>query len=134
MSKGEILQFCKDYSGISLNDDTLTVYYDDTLNEIGFFNNPPLVDVEFFAIIAGTAEYEYPDRAVRHLDIFHDDKLLSPARLHDLEAYDMDWRTLSGTPAAYTFDEQNARTFKLIPNPDTTSDALIFLTGSPCGS
>jgi hypothetical protein len=59
--------------------------------------------------------------------------MLSFSELKDLEAYDDDWRTLSGNPWAYTTDEPTARSFDLVPTPDVDSSDFSFPNGAPFG-
>jgi hypothetical protein len=61
------------------------------------------------------------------------DELLSQSSEIDLEAYSKEWRTDSGDPLAYTQDIITARSYRLYPEPDFTSDPLIPIHGQPWG-
>jgi len=134
MNKASVIAYAKQLARCSdLDDDTLDIYYDDVMETIAKDANAPFMDAAQFTITSGTATYDYASDALVLHAVFVHDKILAPARVSDLEAYNDAWRSLSDTPYAMTEDELTARTFMLIPNPDTTSDSLIPVHGEPFG-
>jgi len=126
MTKAEILALAKTISRQpDLDDDTIDIYYDDVIDEIGQTSIPPLVAIELFAITSGTVEYTYDTSAVKLLAVFAGTRQLLPASTMDMEAYNDEWRTLSGTPIAFNEGERTAREFALVPIPDASSDPLL---------
>jgi len=125
MTKAEILDLVNALARQTLNPDTLAIYYDDILAEIGRSPKPPLVEIELFDITAGDHTYNYDASAIKLLAVFAGTKQLLAASTMDMEAYDDDWRNLTGTPLAYNEGERTAREIALIPIPDADS-APIF--------
>ncbi len=133
MTKAEILALVASLAIQPLDADPLDVYFGESLEDMGKRSKPPLVGTQLFDVTAGTADYTLSSDAVRMLAVFIGGVQLSAATIGDLEAYSAVWRTLTGTPFAYTTEHVNARTFTLVPNPTVTSDALIPTHGAPYG-
>lgn len=133
MTKAEIIALAENIGRVSIDADTIDVYFTDTLEEIGRFPKPPLVNVELQEVTSGTAEHAYPDDAVLPLHIFHGERHLSPETVANLEAYEDGWRALTGDPFAWTRDEKTTRTFELVPEPDSDSGDFAFIHGMPYG-
>ena len=125
MTKAEILTLVNDLARQTLDPDTLDIYYDDVLNEIGSSSSHPLVAIELFDIISGDHTYDYDASAVKLLAVFAGTKTLLSASTMDLEAYNEDWRTLTGTPIAFNEGERTAREIALVPIPDADSDPIL---------
>lgn len=132
MNKASILGLVRALANTALDESTLDAYFSDVLYELG--RSPrPLVEAELFAVASGTAGYSFPANAVTLLHAFFGSAQLSPSDKASLEAYSSTWRSDSGTPFAYTVDEQTGRAFRLYPTPSASSAALSFPTGTPFG-
>ena len=100
MDKDGVIDLAEYIAQVSLDADTIDIYFMDVLEEIGRRFGTPLLDIELFEITNGTATYSMPADAVSIQALFHNDRMLSQGDLKDLEAYDDEWRTLSGDPWA----------------------------------
>jgi len=133
MTKNEVLTLIQDIARDQATDTTISDYYDEVIEELGKTKNPPLVERALFTITAGTASYSYPTDAIELLYLFRATDPLSPVTMKELESYNLEWRSDSGTPIAYKLDQEDSDTFRLYPNPDTTSTALGIGATEPFG-
>ena len=97
----------------------------DAIEEMGKSAAAPLVAIELFDITALDHTYDYDASAVKLIAVFAGTRQLMEATTMDLEAYDDEWRTRTGTPVAINEGERTAREFALVPIPDTGSDPII---------
>ena len=133
MTKNEVLTLIQDIARDQAEDDTISKYYDEAIVELGKMPNPVLVERDLFAVVAGTATYNYPAAAVKLLHVFRDTDPLPHTTKAILEARSKTWRGEGGTPISYRTDFEDAKTFLLYPNPDTTSTALGIGATEPFG-
>ena len=55
MTRAQILALIQDIARDQADDDTISLYYDETVNELGKSLDPPMVQAELFSLTAGTA-------------------------------------------------------------------------------
>jgi len=106
---------------------TVSAYYDDVIAEHGLLREG-LMTAEFVAVTAGDATYAFPADAVRVLAWIYDAVELRPTTRRSLEAYDEAWRSRPGDPRAYTTQDEDARTVRVVPVPAVTGDAIGVAT------
>lgn len=78
-------------------------------------------------VTSGTAEYDLPfpasGRCIMIEAIEYDGNPLQQYKLVDFERYDARYRTLSGTPEAYTL--RGNSTYRLLPTPNVTDSDIV---------
>lgn len=105
----------------------ITRLYDDIIFDIG--HREALTQTSLIASVAGTSSYAFPTAAIDLLTVFFGAAELHKATLRDLEVgVGPTWRDLTGVPVVYTLEEENERTFRLIPSPDVSSGSVSGLT------
>ena len=124
MIKSDILDLVQDIARDQADADAIDAYYDEAVEELGKLQDPPMQERALVEFTSGTATYDYPVEAVEILHAFHASYQLPRTTKEALEAYDMEWRSGSGVPKVFKTDQENARTYRLYPNPNVTSDAL----------
>ena len=133
MTRAEILALIQEMARDQADDDTIAVYYDETVAELGKTTDPPMVNCELLSVTDGTSTYDYPDRAVRLMWLFYEGYQLSKATEHELEAYEPTWRDDESDPVSYKTDHETAREVRFYPIPGTTSGAFIPPVAQPLG-
>jgi len=133
MTKNDILDLVQDIARDQANDTAISAYYDEEVEALGKLPNPPLVERDLVGFTSGTAAYAYPTNAIEVLYLFHASYQLAQVTKETLEAYDMEWRSGSGVPKAFKLGHEDARTYRLYPNPNVTSDALGIGATEPFG-
>ena len=133
MTKNEVLTLIQDIARDQAEDDTISKYYDEAIVELGKMQDPVLVERALFTVTAGTATYDYPAAAIELLYVFRDTDPLLKTTKFALESRSKAWRGDSGTPVAYKTSHEDGDTFRLYPNPDTTSTALGIGATEPFG-
>ena len=133
MTRDEILTLTKSLALQLSETDTIDNFINDVFYELGLRLHPPFVQAEIKAITSGTSEYTFESNMLKVVYLIMFDELLSQSAEIDLEAYSKTWRTDTGDPLAYTQDIITARSYRLYPNPDFTSDPLIPINGQPWG-
>ncbi len=133
MTKNEITALVQDISRDLADASSISAYYDEIIEELGKREDPPIVErgLEIFA--SGTSSYTYPTTAIEILYAFHASYHLTHITQETLEAYNKDWRSDSGIPKAWKTEKENARTFRLYPNPNVTSSSLAVGATEPFG-
>lgn len=127
MTKTTIKTLVQDLCYDKATDAQIGTYFDDVMEEICKLPNCPFIDTYTDASVDGTSDYTYPTSAVRILAIFYNAIPLSYVTVPELEAYDRDWRALTGDPYFYTFEDVSTRTYTLIPQPDTDDDDIVVV-------
>lgn len=136
MDKEAIIELAQDLSmsEVWMNEiieSDYTRYFTDALESFCQSPNCPLIASSSISIISGTAEYSYPSNCVRILGIFYRAAHLPYASRGELEAYDKEWKSLSGTPIVYTFEDTSTDEYRLVPTPNETgSHGTIIYTNS----
>lgn len=133
MTRDEIITFAGKLA-MSLQDaDTFDVFVNDVFFELAFVPSPPLLKAYLKEITAGTATYSFESDMLRIIYAIMFDELLSPVSEADLDAYNATWQSDTGTPTQITQDALTARTYRLYPEPDTSSDSVVPVHGEPWG-
>ena len=132
MPKADVLALATTLSGTQVDAVTLERYYRDAVYD--FARKAYLTAITEVSVVAGTPTVTFPTPAVDILDVIFDARVLDPAELDDLEAARPgDWRDEKGLPVAWVPEDEQQRTFRLYPIPDTNSKALSFPHGEPLG-
>jgi len=132
MTKARVLQLIDDIS-LSLADVAQSEYFYDQilydLNQAQVFTVATLVSATL-----NTGSYIVPTNLVKRLMVFWDTQELDELTIEEAAAvYGLTWRDLRGSPEAYVVERENDRTFRLVPQPDVTTKAAIFMRGMPFG-
>lgn len=136
MNKEEIIELAQDLSifeiwANEIISDDYTRYFTDSLEAYCQSEKCNLVASSSVSIVDGTAEYSIPSNCVTILGIFYKEAHLPYAERNELEAYDKEWKNLSGTPVVYTFEDVSTDKYRLVPEPDETgSYGTIIYTNS----
>ena len=133
MTKNDILDLIQDIARDEADTDAISAYYDEIVEELGKLPDPPMVERDLLTVTSGTATYDYPAAAVELLYYFQHAYQLPHITEETLEAYEITWRDDSGAPRAWKTNEENAREFRLYPNPNITSTALGVGATEPFG-
>ena len=99
-------------------------YYADVVYENGLQREMGSVNAAFVAVVEGTATYAQPATAIRTIGLIYDDKQLRPTARQGNEAYDKDWRSRKGRPAAFTTQDEDLHTFRLVPVPNLNGETI----------
>lgn len=131
MAKVDVLSLVAELSQ-GAADVTLTqTYYTDAINTLsnrGFFTETRILDRNEDGVT-----YTKDDDMNRILEIFFGDTALSVAGIQDLLAFQSNWREKVGQPFAFTYQSEDAGTFRLYPTPTTEAGPNSFITGAPDG-
>ena len=132
MSRATVLQRVQDLSLSQADATAIDRYYDDVIYDLG--RRPWLTEASLIAVTAGTAVYSPDVSVLRIVNIFYDDRTLYESNNRELEAtFGSSWQDRRGTPVAYTFEDENALDFRLVPKPELNSKDFSFVFGSPMG-
>jgi len=101
-------------------------YYTDVVYENGLLRERDC-DASYVAVTRSDADYALPSTAIRVLALLYDNRHLRPIMRRGLEAYDPAHRAREGRPAAYTTQDEDQRTMRLIPVPDVDGVAVAAL-------
>lgn len=127
MTSSTIKALAQDLCHDKADSSEMDTYISDTVEQICKMPNCPLVDTDTAASTSGTSDYVFPAAAVRIVTIFYNEIPLSYATVTELEAYDDDWRALTGDPRFFTIEDVDARKYTLVPQPDTSSDDIVVM-------
>jgi hypothetical protein len=133
MTRDEIQDLAKSLALNLHETDTIDSFINDVFYELGLRTRPPFIQSKIKAITSGTSTYTFETDMLRVVYLIMFDELLSQASENDLEAYSKTWRTDTGDPLSFTQDIITARSYRLYPEPDFTSDPLIPINGQPWG-
>ncbi len=101
-------------------------FYDDIIFDIG--HREALTQTSLIASVSGTNSYAFPSTAIDLLTVFFGNRELRKTTLQELEAsLGPNWRDKRGIPIVYLLEEENERTFRLIPQPDVSSGSVSGL-------
>ncbi len=133
MTRAEVLVILNELA-LDLGDaDSLTIFFDETLRLLALSEEPPWCKAEIKALSSGTNTYAFEDDMLQIIEMIMHDELLSYASEKSLDAYSEDWQADTGTPTDYTTDNVAPRYYRLYPEPDFSSDAIIPTHGQPWG-
>lgn len=133
MTRDEIITLAGQLAQSLQDADTLDIFTNDVFHELAFLPSPPLLRAILKVITSGTAVYDFESDMLRIIYAIMYDELLSPVSEQALDAYNDTWQSDSNTPTQITQDAMTARTYRLYPEPDTTSSAVIPIHGQPWG-
>ena len=101
----------------------------DSLERLGWLTTATLV-----AVTALTGTYSFPTGAVRLLKVFYDDReLLRESRRALRSDGGADWFRQTGSPIAYTEDQELDQVFRVYPIPEQNSASFTYPNGEPFG-
>ncbi len=129
MAKADVIALAEDFAGLrsdaaTLSDATaIDRYYGDVVRELGL-TAESACNAAFVAVVDGTATYALPSTAVHLMALLYDDTDLRVTMRRALEAYEHDWRTRKGRPRAYLNQDEDVRTFRIVPVPDRSGDTI----------
>ena len=129
MTKTTIIAFAEMIANVSLDADTINVYFSDILNEWGKNPSTPLVDVQQQDVTAGTATYSLPDAAVKLLHLFYEGTHLASNTESDLDALSPNWKSDTGDPREYTRDKIDEGSYRVYPIPTSSTGVQPAFTG-----
>lgn len=113
--------------------DTIDIYINEVFRILAFSSSPPMLRGILKEITSGTATYSFESDMLKITYAIMFDELLSPCSESALDAYSSTQESDSGTPSQITQDELTARTYRLYPEPDTTSTSCTYAHGEPFG-
>ncbi len=118
----------------SLHDvDTLDTYINDVFHILGTLPKPQMVESYLKEITSGTSAYSYESDMLSIAYAIMYDELLSQCDERHFDAYSDTWQSETGTPTQFAQDSQTAREYRLYPEPNFSSSALIPAHGEPFG-
>lgn len=129
MAQADVFALIDDISGVRsdgavLDDTTARArYYADVVFQNGLTREAS-TNAEFIAVTEATAVYAFPTAAIRLLAVIFDDHQLRPTLRRALEAYDSAWRSRKGTPRSWLTQDEDTRTFRLVPVPPQDGQAI----------
>lgn len=129
--KSNVLQLVQNLSSSQADATAIDRFYDDVVRDLG--QRPWLTQATLISVTAGTAVYTPATSVIRILDVYYDNRVLRKATKQELESIDAQWRDLRGSPFAYVSEDETAKDFRIVPNPEVSSKDFIFLFGSPFG-
>jgi hypothetical protein len=129
MAQADVLTLIDDLAGT--RSDTLSLaeaatrlrYYTDVVYENGLRRERDC-DASYVAVTRSDADYAFPSTAIRILAVLYDHRHLRPIMRRGLESYDPAHRAREGRPAAFTTQDEDQRTLRLIPVPDVDGLAV----------
>jgi hypothetical protein len=110
---------------------TLIDYYDDAMADLAKIDM--FIETRLLPLTADQASVEPPEPTVHVVAVCYDDRDLAETSMLDLEMLSPQWRDRTGTPYAYTQEDETTMTFRMIPVPMVPSKAFSFLHGEPLG-
>ena len=119
-NKEDILTLIRFFANSPLEEDSLSLFFDKHLSDVSMTNDL-LMAFELFTPQAGIAQYTYPERCIRPVTLFYGANELAFVTIRELEHFDLNWRTTTGTPTSWFVEDQNSRKFSLFPIPDSTT-------------
>ncbi len=132
MAKEDVLILAQELAQGNADPVQLDKYYTEVVNEIsnkGFFTATRFVDRN-----SDNRTYTKPEDMNRILQVFYGDTALNIANIQELVTFGQDWRLQRGKPFAYTFQGEDAGTFRLFPIPDQPAGPNDFSgAGEPEG-
>ena len=128
MAKVDVLQLVQDLSSSQADAIAIDRFYDDVVRDLG--QRPWLTQATLISVTAGTATYTPAISVIRILDVYYDNRVLCKATKQELESINARWRDLRGSPFVYVTEDETAKDFRVVPNPEVSSKDFIFLFGS----
>jgi len=109
---------------------TFSQFFDDTIQEMGFFDTPIIYALGSITLATATATYNFPSACLKILNAINlsSGALLSLTTENGLEAYSKTWRTDTGDPIALTVDYlKNQVTVYPIPTATQNGNTVYIL-------
>jgi len=121
-TKAEIIALAQMFCQNKADATTIASFFDEVMDGLANLAEPPFFAFANFNLVASTGVYAI-DSTITQLSGVNavDIRQLSLAHVHELEAYDIDWRTIEDDPLSYLLEEQDSREFRLFPIPDANS-------------
>lgn len=122
MSKADVLQLVAELSRGRADPGTCEKYYTDVAYEMakaGIVMNVSIVELN-----AGDGTYTIPADAVLVVGMLYDGVQIVPSARQAVEWRNPDWRSRVGPPQTYVMEDEQARTFRLFPAPDSDTGFL----------
>jgi hypothetical protein len=132
VTRSNLVTLAQTIGNLSATDSTATLvrYYDETLENLGKMDTPPLTYSSGLAVTT-TARFAFPAGAIDVLALFHENTQLRPAQKGELDVWDTTWRGSSSSPIAYYKEEDDYNSIRMIPYPTTgTTGAWIYTKAS----
>lgn len=131
--KSDIIDLAQVFCQAQGNTTTIAAYFDEVMDDLARKTEPPFAAAEAFNVVDATSVYAFQTSAIEILAVFFEGRQLSKALIHELEAYDISWRTSPGDPLAYLMKEQTSREYRLfpIPNADSTNGGTELYSAAP---
>ena len=122
MTKADILTLITSltYSEADVSTDACDRFIDDVLDDLAKSPKAPLTASDTFNTAIGISEYSYDSLdidAVKLIGMSYVNATLWPTTVRDLEQLSKTYRADTGTPYAYTTDEETAHAFEVYPIP-----------------
>lgn len=125
MAKADVLQLVTDLGVTTVDQTEIGIFYDEVVRELGF--NEILTGTELVPVKAGNPEYILVEDTMRALEFHANGGRLDPIDITSLQSvFGVGWRTRTGTPLGYTQEEENEKTFRLVPSP-TQDDTITVI-------
>lgn len=116
MSRSDVLTMVSDLCLAQSDATEVGVLYDEIVRELGFYD--VLVGTETIAVAAGTATYPLAAENMRVLEVDALTGRLDRASGSALRAvYGAGWQQRSGTPVAFTSEDEDSHVLRLVPVP-----------------
>jgi hypothetical protein len=135
MSKASIISLVNDLSLGLADPNLIDDYFYDIIHDLG--DREVLLDATLTPVDPTSTThpvYPIPETAVKLFGVFYGERYLARATLLEVEAFaGINWRDIRGEPFAFVVESENERYFRLFPNPQEPTDALVFPTGVPFG-
>lgn len=114
--------------------DTVPRLFDDVVRELAA-SVAIVTEIALVSVSAADATFTAPTEAAEVLACFYGHRELSIEGKTALEAfYGVQWRALEGPPRAVTLEDEDKRTFRMVPKPTQDSAPYVPLHGaSPLG-
>ena len=125
MAKADVLQLVTDLGVTTVDQNEIGIFYDEVVRELGF--QEILTGTELVPVQAGKPDYILVEDTVRAMEFHATGGRLDPIDITSLQSvFGVAWRTRTGTPLAYTQEEENEKTFRLVPN-STQDDTITVI-------
>ena len=131
MSKASTLALVQTFCGNAADVALIDGYYTDIVRDLGI--KQWLTTATLVPASSGTNEYTLPSTCLAVIDAIYSDAVLDFVSLGELESVNSGWRAATGTPIAFTTEDEPAQTLRLYPTPTSTSGPFIFSHGAPFG-
>lgn len=123
MPQTDVLTLVSSLAVAQSNATTVDNYYDRIVQEHAL-SRGTLTNAAFVAVVAGTFDYSFPTAALRGLTFIYDDIQLYREDKRGAEQIDDLWRVRRGEPRSVLFEDQQGRSFSLVPVPSRSGATI----------